>query len=68
MKDVVRILNPNYAKGFLGTIEGFECRSGRWIIKLEKSPFEGSENETVWLSLSELDFEVVESDCIINKF
>lgn len=58
--DVVQILKPDYATGLLGTIEGSEGESGRWIIKLEKSPFEDNKDNPVRLSLPESDFEVLE--------
>ncbi len=58
--NLVRVLKPEYAAGFLGIIEGSEDESGRWIIKLEKSPFGDNENNPVRLSLSESDFEVIE--------
>ena len=58
--DVVRTLKPDYAIGLLGTIEGSEGESGRWIIKLEQSPFEDNQDQPVRLSLPESDFEVIE--------
>ena len=58
--DVVRILKPDYLIGLLGTIEGSEVESDRWIIKLEKSPFEDNQDKPVLLSLPESDFEVIE--------
>ena len=56
---VVRVLRPNYAAGLIGVIEGSEKGSKRWIVKLDKSLLR-DENQTVRLSLSESDFEVID--------
>ncbi len=58
--DMVRILKPDYVIGLLGTIKGSEVEFERWIIKLEKNPFEDNQNKSVLFSLPESDFEVIE--------
>ncbi len=57
---VIRIIEPSYVKGLIGTIECFEDKSGRWIIKLEENPLDNNKNELLRLSLPESDFEIVE--------
>ena len=56
---VVRVLQPSYVAGLIGVIEGSEKESKRWIIKLEPSLLK-DKDETVRLSLTESDFEVIE--------
>ena len=56
----IRVIEPNYAAGLLGTIECHEGDSGRWIIKLEESPLSNNKDAPWRLSLPESDFEVIE--------
>ena len=58
--NIVRILKPGYAMGFLGIIVGFEDESGLWTIKLWENPFNSNENKLLQLSLPESDFTVIE--------
>ena len=37
---VIWTIEPSYAEGLLGIVECLEGNSGRWIIKLEESPFD----------------------------
>ncbi len=52
---LVRVLYPDYAAGKLAYIEAQEV-SGRWIVRLVS---EGEDEEELFLSLEESDFEAV---------
>lgn len=54
---LVRILQPDYAQGLLGTVEGYESECDRWIIKLERESLR-NRDELVRLSLEKTDFEI----------
>lgn len=54
----VKILYPEYAAGITGKLVIIEDSSKRWIVRLDKNPFQEGK-ETVYLSLEESDFQVV---------
>ena len=55
---VVRVIYPDYARGFEGLIEAKE-KKGRWLVRLEQNPL-NYRPESILLSLEELEFEVIE--------
>ncbi len=56
----VRVLKPDYAKGYLGIIEGYEWEFDRWIVRLEQNPRK-DKDEFIRLSLEESNFVAIES-------
>jgi hypothetical protein len=58
--DSIRVLHPEYAAGFRGSIQAQEI-SGRWLVRLQENPL-GNTEEPLILSLEESDFEVIDRE------
>ncbi|MGK7882282.1 MAG: hypothetical protein AB4060_19605 [Crocosphaera sp.] len=55
---LVRIIHPDYVAGYKGIVQDRENENRRWIIKLEGTDLERSQ-EPILLSLDESDFETL---------
>ncbi|MBE9170656.1 hypothetical protein IQ238_25115 [Pleurocapsales cyanobacterium LEGE 06147] len=56
---LVRVIYTEYAAHLIGVIQAEENKR-RWIVRLEVNPFE-DDNKPVLLSLTESDFEAIDS-------